>query len=149
MVFRPFVSIRGYPCSMYSDRGPQFVSAEKEIRQMFGELDLSNIHRLVETKHCWVGSVSSVVIVNRGGDYLCFVFNGTSLLYNNLVPIACNMYLFVYFYVYFIHVLDSLLCDHYGAPGHPSHLTDGMPAVREQLRERGIPAEGVGIILAS
>ena len=44
MVFRRFVSIRGYPSSMYSDRGPQFVSADNEIRQMFGELDLDIIH---------------------------------------------------------------------------------------------------------
>lgn len=44
MVFRRFVSIRGFPSSMYSDRGPQFVSAEKGIRQMFSELDLDTIH---------------------------------------------------------------------------------------------------------
>lgn len=60
MVFRRFVSIRGYSCSMYSDRGPQFVSAEKEIRQMFGELDLSNIHKFGRDKGMeWVFTKSS------------------------------------------------------------------------------------------
>lgn len=60
MVFRRFVSIRGYPSSMYSDRGPQFVSADKGIREMFGQLDLSNIHRFGRDKGMeWVFTKSS------------------------------------------------------------------------------------------
>ena len=39
MTFRRFVSIRGYPCSMYSDRGPQLVAASRELNQMFSQLD--------------------------------------------------------------------------------------------------------------
>ena len=33
------MSIRGYPCSMYSDRGPPLVTASKELNQMFSQLD--------------------------------------------------------------------------------------------------------------
>ncbi len=83
MVFRRFVPIRGYPCSMYSDRGPQFVSAEKEIKQMFGELDLSNIHNFDRNKGVeWVFTKSSdapwqngisVLLVTHTNNYLCIL----------------------------------------------------------------------------
>lgn len=36
-----------------------------------------------------------------------------------------------------------------GAPGQASHKTNGLPAVREQLREQGISAPGADIIPAS
>ena len=36
-----------------------------------------------------------------------------------------------------------------GAPGHASHQTNGMLAVREQVRARGVSAEGADIIMAS
>lgn len=37
--FRRFVSIRGYPCTMNSDYGPQLVAANKEIRDASNEFD--------------------------------------------------------------------------------------------------------------
>lgn len=37
--FRRFASLRGYPCNMKSDRGPQFMLASKELKQMFKQLD--------------------------------------------------------------------------------------------------------------
>ncbi|XP_076028384.1 uncharacterized protein LOC143017480 [Oratosquilla oratoria] len=43
LTFRRFVSIRGYPCSMYSDRGPQLVSASKELKQVFNQFDWNDV----------------------------------------------------------------------------------------------------------
>lgn len=44
MAFRRFVSVRGYPCSMYSDRGTQLISASRELKRMFSGLDWHRIN---------------------------------------------------------------------------------------------------------
>ena len=43
MVFRRFVSIRGYPSKMYSDNGPQLVALSKELSKMTKEWDWVNL----------------------------------------------------------------------------------------------------------
>ena len=47
MVFRRFVSIRGYPSKMYSDNGPQLVASSKEISNMTKEWDWDNVKAFV------------------------------------------------------------------------------------------------------
>lgn len=42
--FRRFVAVRGYPCTMFSDRGPQFMSASKELKQVFRQQDWQLIY---------------------------------------------------------------------------------------------------------
>lgn len=48
--FRRFVSIRGYPCTMHSDNGPQLVAANKELRDASKEFDLNTISKLGSDK---------------------------------------------------------------------------------------------------
>lgn len=43
ITFRRFVSIRGYPSSMFSDWGPQLVSASNVLKHMFSGLDWHDI----------------------------------------------------------------------------------------------------------
>lgn len=44
----------------------------------------------------WGGEcIITVMIVNERGDYLCFVFNGTSLLYSYPMSIVCNICSFI------------------------------------------------------
>lgn len=48
--FRRFVSIRGYPCTMHSDNGPQLVAANKELRDVSREFDLNSIPKFGSNK---------------------------------------------------------------------------------------------------
>ena len=43
LVFRRFVSIRGYPSKIYSDQGSQLIAASKEIKEMFTNNDWEKI----------------------------------------------------------------------------------------------------------
>ena len=46
VTFRRFVVIHGYPKTMHSDGGPQFVAARKELRDMAAKMDLSEIQKI-------------------------------------------------------------------------------------------------------
>ena len=41
LVLRRFITIRGYPSNLYSDRGTQLVAASKELKEMVRELDIT------------------------------------------------------------------------------------------------------------
>ena len=43
LVLKRFVSIRGYPRKIFSDRGSQLIAASKELRDMFAKLDWGKI----------------------------------------------------------------------------------------------------------
>ena len=43
LVFRRFVSVRGYPAKIYSDPGSQLKSASKELNDMFDSLNWTDI----------------------------------------------------------------------------------------------------------
>ena len=46
LVFRRFVSLRGYPKNIFSDSGSQLVAAEKELREMFHIFDWDKIENI-------------------------------------------------------------------------------------------------------
>ena len=48
--FKKFVSIRGYPCTIHSDNGPELVAANKELRDASREFDLNTISKLGSDK---------------------------------------------------------------------------------------------------
>lgn len=43
MALRRFLSIRGFPSTLYSDRGTQLVTASNEAKKMFKELDWCSV----------------------------------------------------------------------------------------------------------
>ena len=45
LVFRRFVSLRGYPSKIFSDVGSQLVSASKELQEMFNDFDWTRIQK--------------------------------------------------------------------------------------------------------
>ena len=57
VTFRRFVTIRGYPRKIYSDRGSQLIAASKELRAMFKHLDWDRLKGVsVENGLEWVFS---------------------------------------------------------------------------------------------
>ncbi|KAL9954234.1 hypothetical protein ACROYT_G041739 [Oculina patagonica] len=50
MVLRRFVSIRGYPSKLYSDNGPQLVSANEELKRIIKDFDQESLKQFGVTQ---------------------------------------------------------------------------------------------------